>query len=836
MSFIANKSQSSIAIQETVSKESPAIKEVTLKREMGIFGSFSIGFADVGADIYVALGLVLFYALGVAPISIGVAAIGYMFTALSYAELASAIPKAGGASIFAREAFNDFWSFIAGWGLLLDYTIDIALFGWFTIGYLGGLMGNLAATGVPLVGHLSVLNSLNTAAPHNYTFQAIAVIILALALLALNYIGIRESSNFNIALSLLSLVNETTLIIFGLLIVWKLPTFTANITQLGTGVSWQNFGWGITLAMVSFIGLESISQAAEETKRPDKTIPRATFALIVVVILISIFYSVLAVGLPTITPQIIGTTYQNDPVAGVARGLALGLSPSNPLVWFLPIWASLMGFVLILVSTNTGVIGSSRVTFSMARYKIMPSWFNKVHPKYRVPYRTVIVFTLASIAFVLFVWFMGTFQISSEDPTIILGDLYNYGALVAFMLVNLSVIMLRNKRPELFRPYKIPFELKLNFRGKPFVLPVIPLLGFLVCFFVWFLVLNLHQVGKIVGTLWFIVGIAGYLYYRKRMGLDWKAPIPSTEVTHPDVAHLLHPEIADELKKKYDAMADRPAAVPGNLPVAYGNILVAVSRPEAVESMLQVACDMLAPGGRMRIINVVEVPPQLPADSDGKNPATSQLLLRASEFAGGKGVAAASEMIYARSIPEAIVDAAKKYGSDLVVMGSSQRTATEKFFFGNVVDNVLRTAPCDVVVFSYTSEMKPISYEKILVPTSGYRHALRALGIGIWLEKQFGGRITSIYVGQSPDDKAAGGILDHARQYADSYGVNNDIVFRSGDPVENILSVAKEGCYSLIIVGSTERPYYYKTLLGSTADEIVRRAPCNVLVVKMKEQ
>ena len=116
------------------------IEEITLKRDLGVLGSFSIGFADVGADIYVALGLVLFFAMGAAPLALAVAALGYMFTALSYAELASAIPKAGGASVFAREAFNDFWGFIAGWGLLLDYTIDIALFGWITHGIPGQLL------------------------------------------------------------------------------------------------------------------------------------------------------------------------------------------------------------------------------------------------------------------------------------------------------------------------------------------------------------------------------------------------------------------------------------------------------------------------------------------------------------------------------------------------------------------------------------------------------------------------------------------------------------------------------------------------------------------------
>jgi APA family basic amino acid/polyamine antiporter len=530
------------------------IEEITLKREMGVFGSFAIGFADVGADIYVALGLVLFFAAGAAPLALAVAALGYMFTALSYAELASAIPKAGGAAVFAREAFNDFWSFIAGWGLLLDYTIDIALFGWITMGYLGGFFMSLGDVGVPFVRNLGAINSLNTVALGspipNYNVQAIATVILCIILLALNYIGIRESSNLNIGLSILSIFNESTLILLGLLTVWNFQTFANNITQIGTGVSWTNFGWGITVAMVSFIGLESISQAAEETKSPHRIIPKSTFALIVTVIAIGMLYCILAVGMPYISPQVIGHQYQNDPVAGVAHGIATGLSSIGPLVMLLPVWIGFMGFIMVLASTNTGVIGASRVTYSMSRYKIMPEWFNKVHPRFRVPTRTIVVFTLASIGFVVFVWLMATYKLTREDPTVILGDLYNYGALISFMLVNLSLIKLRNKRPDLYRPYKSPWAFNVKFRGKNVIVPILPLLGFFVCLFVWILVLNLHEIGKIVGTLWFIVGIAGYLLYRRIKMLNWKDSIPGTLVTHPEIAHELHPELAEELKRR----------------------------------------------------------------------------------------------------------------------------------------------------------------------------------------------------------------------------------------------------------------------------------------------
>ena len=152
----------------------------------------------------------------------------------------------------------------------------------------------------------------------------------------------------------------------------------------------------------------------------------------------------------------------------------------------------------------------------MARYRIFSAWFSHIHPKYRVPTRTVVVFTLASVGFVLFVWFMGTYRLTSEDPTIILGDLYNYGALVSFMLVNLALIRLRNKRPDLYRPLRSPFTIYIPWKGGKYELPLMPVLGFIVCLCVWILVLSLHEIGKIVGTLWFIAGIAIYLYYRER--------------------------------------------------------------------------------------------------------------------------------------------------------------------------------------------------------------------------------------------------------------------------------------------------------------------------------
>lgn len=269
--------------------------------------------------------------------------------------------------------------------------------------------------------------------------------------------------------------------------------------------------------------------------------------------------------------------------------------------------------------------------------------------------------------------------------------------------------------------------------------------------------------------------------------------------------------------------------------ITHKNILVPISRPETIESLVNIGCDLLTKGGTIRFLNVIEIPQQLPYEyADTKKASARDLLTKASEYAQKRGVTPKLEIVSSRDTHEAILDLLKRYKCDLIIMGSSQRTVPEKVLFGNVVDRILKEAPCEAVVFSYSSKMQPIGYEKILVPTSGYKHAQRALDIAIQFEKKFGGRITSMYVGQEADAEKANIILKQAKAHAEKFGVTCETVFRTGNVVENIGQEAKEGGYTLIIIGSTERPSYYTVLLGSVADEIVTKAPCNVLVVRTK--
>ncbi|MEM2896770.1 MAG: APC family permease [Candidatus Bathyarchaeia archaeon] len=478
-------------------------REQTLKREVGWYGSFCMGYADVGADIYIAIGLVASYAAGASPIAFLIASITYICTGLAYAELASVYPYAGGAHVYAMKAFNDFFGFIAGWAVMLDYTIDIALFSLATAGYLSFFFPSIKTATFSL-NFLGIQINLNC--------LGIVAFLLVMMLLVINIMGIKESSIFNEILVSWDLIVECALLFLGLILAFSISSFLSQLKTIGAPIRFpninyvfsglsiesQNFIYGITLAMTSFIGIESIAQAAEETRRPDRWIPRANKLSIISVLVFAIGLS--AVGLGIIPWQGLAEAQEN-PMAAIAGSIPFIGKYLAPVV-------ALTGFAICYVSTNTGIIGVSRVTFSMGRFKLMPRWFFKVHPKYRTPIRTIVIFGLigASLAMVGELYFVA--------------DLYNFGALLSYLMVNVSLIALRNLEPEAYRAWKVPIDLKLKFRRKNLSIPVVGLIGSISCAAIWFLVLAYHPAGRVLGFAWIICGLIIFYWYRKAIGIS----------------------------------------------------------------------------------------------------------------------------------------------------------------------------------------------------------------------------------------------------------------------------------------------------------------------------
>src|ERR1700761_5407222 len=253
-----------------------AKEQPSLRRSVTPWGSYSWGYADVGADIFVALGLVFGAAAGASNFAFLFAGFVYICVGLAYTELAAAYPVAGGGQYFVMRGLGDLLGFMAGWAVLLDFTIDIALFAWGCVGYLSNLIPQLGQTVHPLL-------------------HFVVILCLIVGLAYLNVRGVRESTAFQGFVSAADVVSETSILFFGFLFAFD-PGLLVHSMQTG----WPNpFNLmnGISLAIISFVGLESISHAAEETHRPSSIIPRTSIALILTILIFALAYSNLALGM-----------------------------------------------------------------------------------------------------------------------------------------------------------------------------------------------------------------------------------------------------------------------------------------------------------------------------------------------------------------------------------------------------------------------------------------------------------------------------------------------------------------------------------------------------------
>ena len=463
-----------------------------LKREVGAWGSFSMGYADVGADIDLVLGVILVLAGVLSPLAFAIAAVVYVSTGLCYAELSTRYPVAGGGHYFSLKAFGPIHGFVAGWGLMLSYTVDIALFALATVGYLQRVVG-------------PALSTFSLVQPPYYAEVSVALVVL---LLVLNLFGIRYSSKLNEFIVAVDLVTVALFLVFGIpsivasgaLSSW-LSNIPSAISSGSLGIPSANYSTIVTalsLATVSYIGIESISQAAEETREPAKVIPRATKAAIFAVVAVAITLSTLAVTLAL--PQV-----SNDP-SSPAVTLASYIPVIGP---YFPIWVGVMGTLVGYVSTNTGVIGVSRVTFSMSRLGLLPKGFNRISSRFRTPYLTLAVFT--AVACLLLV---AGVELSAVQIIPLIASVYNFGALIAYFYVNAAAIALRFKEPD-HEGWKMPLNVTIHRGGKPYKVSIIPFVGIAFTAFIWLILVLNNPEGRTAGTAWFAIGIAGYLIYQR---------------------------------------------------------------------------------------------------------------------------------------------------------------------------------------------------------------------------------------------------------------------------------------------------------------------------------
>ncbi|MBI4267858.1 MAG: APC family permease, partial [Chloroflexi bacterium] len=462
------------------------IRRIHLRRVMGVPALFSIGYGDVGSSIYYALGVVALVAFGATPIVLGIAGIIYVFNALTYAEGSAMLTEGGGSSSYARVAFNDLAGFTSGWALMLSYVVTMAISAYTIPPYLAYFWPVLEQ-------------------PVASTVFSMGIIVF---LMLINVLGIKESSRLNIFFIIIDIFTQVTLVILGLILL-LLPNpgrLFQNMFGEGNWPSAQNLIFGIALAALCFTGVESVSQHGEETRRPEKRMPQAYLLMIVVVLIL--FAGISLVALSAMTPQVLGDPvngWARDPVAGIASAISAAISPENiaarissepavvivvtwALGWvqrILPVMVALLAASILLIATNAGLLGISRLTYNLSSHRQLPITLNRVHHRFRTPYIAIIIFSLVTLILLIPGFFSPRFFAD-------LGALYVFGSLLCFSLAHAAILGLRARKPDLARPFKLRMNIKI--KGRDF--PLTAILGLISTLIIWMIIMVLQPYSR----------------------------------------------------------------------------------------------------------------------------------------------------------------------------------------------------------------------------------------------------------------------------------------------------------------------------------------------------
>jgi len=456
-----------------------------LPRTLGVGALFAACYGNVGSSIYYALGVTAAFALGLTPLALILAGAIFVTTALNYAEGTAAMPHAGGSSSFARRAFNEPLGFIVGWIQLLNYTATVSISAYTAISYLGDLG--------KYIGPLGVFK-------HVLSWHIGAAVVLVALLIVINIVGIQESSFVNLTLALVYLVTQLVLVVLGIFLLLNFRTVISNI-HWGVAPTWGNFLASISIAMVTYTGIETISNMSEEAKNPGKTVPRATYGVIIAVLFVSAFLPTIGMSVfpvfqdhPGHYTTELAAIWKDDPVAGI-----VGAFHPELLALVASVWVAILAFTILIIATNAGLIGISRLSYSLAINDLFPKAFAQLHPRFKTPWISIIVFGIAGAILIL------------PGKIDLMGAVYSLAATFAFCVAHLAVMRLRYVEPELYRPYRMPFNIKFGRASIP-VLSVIGAIG-IGTVFSQLMAQNISN-STFIYLGWLLLGVAAFTAYR----------------------------------------------------------------------------------------------------------------------------------------------------------------------------------------------------------------------------------------------------------------------------------------------------------------------------------
>jgi APA family basic amino acid/polyamine antiporter len=616
-------------------------RQQTLERVLGTPALFATAYGNVGSSIYYALGLVAGIALGLTPLVFVISGLIFAATAATYAEGTVRYPEAGGSSSFARHAFNELVSFGAAWAQMLNYIITIAISAFFVPHYLSIFWGPLRENPWDIVG-------------------GVVVVVL---LVLLNVIGIREAARLNILLAVIDFATQLLLVMIGFALIFDPHiVFSANI-HWGVAPTWSQFFLAIPIAMIAYTGIETVSNLAEEARDPPRDIPRSITWVAGAVF--AIYFTLPLIALSALPVEKTANGYQtllglgpeqggfkNDPVLGLVEHLGF----HGQVLHVSKIYVGILAATILLIATNAGVIGASRITYAMATHLQLPEVFRRLHPRFKTPWLSLVVFGgIISILVLL------------PGQTDFLGNMYAFGAMLSFTIAHASVIALRVKS----RDDNEAFKARPNVRVRGVDWPLFAIFGGLGTAIAWLVVVVQKPETRWVGLGWLIAGLIGYIVYRR---------------------YVLHEPVTETLRA--------PVIIGPAIALEYRNILVPVKPGRPSEEAIDVACRLATDrGASISSLSVVVIPLELPVDTllEEEERGAEDALDSAAAIAELYGVKFTERLVRVRNAGRAIVDEATRRQSEIIVMGAP-RGGRGSGVFSDTVDFVLKHAPCRVMV------------------------------------------------------------------------------------------------------------------------------------------
>lgn len=726
--------------------------EVRLSREMSLLDVTLIGVgAMIGAGIFVLTGI----AAGVAGpgLVLAFALNGFVtiFTAMAYAELGSCFHDAGGGYLWVKEALPRWNGFLAGWMSWFAHAVACSLY---ALGFGAYFEHIFAEVGMSL--------------PHWGLFSAQKVLAALVTLLFayVNFRGAAETGKVGNLVTMAKIIILAIFVGFGLEMILQKSNWQAGFYPfLPHGMDGVFKAMGLTF--IAFEGYEVISQCSEEVNNPRKNIPRAVFLSLLIVVPIYLLVGFTAIGAVEpgiLTPWDYLALQKETALVEVARHFFIGGG----------VMILLGGLISTMSALNATIYSSSRVAFAMGRDRNFPAFFSNVHARRYTPHWAIFFSTVIIVLMAV--------SLPIEDVASATDIMF----LLLFLQVNIALIALRKKRPDLDRGFITPF------------FPVVPIIGVLTKLLLAVYMFNYSPIAWVITLLWIATGICIYEAYASRK----------------EVEHLHKVKTLERIERKdYSILVclDNPQAIPGLTDLA-----LAVAKRH---------------NGEIIFLHIIEVGAGEKLRSGLKEATLFQSLLDEAESRAVKeDVSVRSIIKVSHRISEGIIDTAIEENCNFIFLNRQKQPTFVERVFSSLIDTVIQKAPAEVAILHGVVRRGEI--RRIIIPFGSDIHTRLAMEIAPALADYFGAKLqVAVVLDRAMAREEREGLISQARTALKEYALAAELtVAKARDVLQGIVDLSKDA--DLLLMGGKTGDFMELLLAKSLSREIAERVHCPVLWVK----